>query len=301
MTLLAGDISSHNPVTSWPAFLGSIDVLIVKISEGTGYVWPGAPVALAQARAAGKCVGGYHFYGGGDPVAEADYFLAHYPWRPGEVPILDWEPTAPPADPDGTAAAFCQRVHDRLGVAPLVYMNSSTARSITWTRTRALGERLWVAQYGANNGQPGTPPAVGAWGSWAEWQYTSNGTRPGVTGPIDLSLFTGTADQWRAYGTPNGASMPLTPADVALILTTDIPRQGASQSGATSLGAVAAWSDSHISELLTQVGALTAAVTQLAHAVTATPAGQSAMTCQGSPHAVLAALGQAANAAASST
>jgi GH25 family lysozyme M1 (1,4-beta-N-acetylmuramidase) len=217
MTLLAADISSHNTISNWPAFLASVDIVTVKVSEGSGYVWPGAPAALAYVRGAGKLCGAYHFYGGGDPIAEADWFLTHYQWRPGEVPILDWEPTNPPADPDGVAAAFSQRLHDRLGVTAPIYMNSSTAQSGQWTRERAAGARLWVAQYGINNGQPGPVPAVGAWGSPVEWQYTSAGTLPGVSGPIDLSQFYGDAAAWRALGTPGGTDMPLTPDDIAAI------------------------------------------------------------------------------------
>lgn len=247
MTLLMADVSSHNTIPDWPAFLASVDVLIVKVSEGCVYLWTGAPNALAQGRAAGKGIGAYHFYGGGDPVAEADYFLAHYAWQPGEVPILDWEPTSPPADPDGVAAAFCARVLGRLGVPPIVYMNSGTARSSTWERTRALGCGLWVAQYGPNTGQPpAIAPAVGSWGAYVAWQYTSNGTRPGLSGVVDLSLFYGTAAQWRAYGTPNGADMPLTPEDVALILDTPIAMvdsNGNATGRHTSLRGYLAWAD----------------------------------------------------------
>ena len=213
--LVAADISSHNTITNWGAFLGSIDILIVKISQGTGYLWAGAPPALTQARGASKGVGAYHFASATDPVAEADYFLDHYDWRAGEVPILDWEPTSPPADPDGWCAAWCQRVIGRIGVVPMVYMSATTARSATWARTRALNAGLWVAQYGANTGDvPSTQPSVGSWGGYAMWQYTSNGSRPGVSGFIDLSQFYGDANAWHAYGTPSGGDMPLTQQDL---------------------------------------------------------------------------------------
>jgi hypothetical protein len=171
-------------------------------------VWPGANAALAQGRSAGKLIGAYHFAGAsgqpvGDPTAEADYFLAHYAWRPGEVPILDWEPQKPPADPDTWVATWLARVQSRLGVTPMVYMNHYGAVSQSkWTKTRALGPGLWSAWYGADTGQP--LPGEPSFAPWTEamWQYTSRGTKPGVSYPLDLSSFYGTAAQWRAFGTP---------------------------------------------------------------------------------------------------
>lgn len=216
MALLIADISSHNVVSSWPAFLGSVDGVICKISEGTGYAWPGAPAALAQIRAAGKLAGAYHYAGSSgtsaqvfDPTAEADYFLAHYAHRPGEVIVLDWEPAHSPADPDAWVYTWCERILARTGVLPMVYMNhfGATAQS-KWTKTLGLHMGLWAAWYGADTGapQPGEP-SFAPW-SQVQWQYTSKGSRPGISAPLDLSQFYGTADQWRAYGSPGGNAVP---------------------------------------------------------------------------------------------
>ena len=265
--MLAADISSHQLVSSWPNFLGSIDILICKISEGTGYAWNGAGAALAQGRAAGKLIGAYHYAGVsgqplGDPVAEADYFLAHYNWRPGEVPILDYEPSVYPADPDGWCAAWLSRVRSRLGVVPMIYLNHyyATVHS-KWTKTRALGPGLWSAWYGANNGTP--LPGEPSFAPWTEamWQYTSNGSRPGISFPLDLSTFYGDAAAWRAYGTPGGSpDMPLTDADAVLvankILDMPIGRGGDSQSGTTTLRATLSWSDQHVVDIISAVKAI---------------------------------------------
>lgn len=223
MALLIADISSHNPVSSWSAFLASIDGLIVKISEGVGYAWSGAGNALAQARAAGKCVGVYHFASAGDPVAEADYFLSKYSHQPGEAIILDWEPTGFTGDADAWAYAWCSRVIAATGVVPLVYMNRWAAtQQSQWPKTRSLGCGLWAAWYGANTGQP-LPgmPSFAPWPAPAMWQYTSNGTRPGVSGVLDLSQFYGSVDQWRAYG--KGGTPAPTPGvtDMRLARTPD--------------------------------------------------------------------------------
>lgn len=215
MTLLIPDISSHNTVTSWPQFLGAVDGVIVKISEGVGYAWPGAPNALAQARGAGKLVGAYHFASAGDPVAEADYFLSKFAPRPGEVIVLDWEPASFTGDADAWGHAWCQRVISRTGVVPMLYLNHyyGTQQS-RWPRTRSLGCALWAAWYGANTGRP-LPgmPSFAPWPGPAMWQFTSNGRLPGLSGVVDLNQFYGTAAQWRAYGTPGGAPLPTVQED----------------------------------------------------------------------------------------
>ena len=51
------------------------DFVIVKATEGTGYVNPDFTRAYAQAKNAGKCLGIYHYANGGDYQKEADYFL----------------------------------------------------------------------------------------------------------------------------------------------------------------------------------------------------------------------------------
>lgn len=68
----------------------------------------------------------YHFAGGGDPTAEADYFVnvGASPLADGDIYELDYELTAdmgPPADPDTWCRTFADRVKARTGVYPLFY------------------------------------------------------------------------------------------------------------------------------------------------------------------------------------
>lgn len=207
MTLHGPDLSHHQGSVDMSALRrGGADFVILKATQGTTMVDATFAPRLAAARAAGLLVGAYHFAGGGNPVAEADYFLAHVDHRAGEVLVLDWEIAH--ADPDSWVAAFVQRVKDSVGVPPMVYMNSSTARSISWAKTRATNAGLWVAQYGTNTGVKQSPPSVGAWGSFAEWQYSSRGGFSGVIGQIDVNEFYGDAAAWQRYGGLNAASSP---------------------------------------------------------------------------------------------
>lgn len=69
-----------------------------------------------------------------------------------------------------------------------VYLSSSVTRSVDWTPVVELGLRLWVADYGQNNGQVSSLPLVGSWTDVALFQYTSVGKLPGYTGNLDLSV-----------------------------------------------------------------------------------------------------------------
>ena len=50
------------------------DFVVIKATEGINYVNPDYMRAYEQAKAAGKCLGIYHYANGGNIQAEADYF-----------------------------------------------------------------------------------------------------------------------------------------------------------------------------------------------------------------------------------
>ena len=226
MSLTGVDISHHQNdagAPDWARLAGAIDFLIAKATERTDYVDPKYAVNIGWARMVGKLRGSYHYAGSsltgrvGDPVAEAEHYVAAAGHQPGELLVLDYEPKFPPADPDGWCAAFITRVRQLTGVTPLLYMNESTARAGTWARTRALGVRLWVARYGPNTGvKPALTLNVGAWGDDVMWQFTSKGSVPGLVGWIDVDEFDGDPAAWLALGGGNPAApAPADPAPAA--------------------------------------------------------------------------------------
>lgn len=70
-----------------------LDFVVVKATEGSGYVNPKHAGQVATARAHGLVVGHYHFARPGPVSAQADHFLAHAGARAGEFLALDWEDT----------------------------------------------------------------------------------------------------------------------------------------------------------------------------------------------------------------
>ena len=168
------------------------------------YVAPYYAQQVARARAAGLIVGHYWMAGSTNPAADAQYFMDHlYDHRPGDLLVLDNEAIdAGIFWNDSMTATFMQAVKNRLGKAPFLYTYSSLLTSNTWTQTKAVGSKLWVAHY---TGTPGNPTIGSAFPTWEIHQYTSSGNQNGI--PLDLnvaklSAFTGLSQP------PNGATAP---------------------------------------------------------------------------------------------
>src|SRR5437899_2214212 len=110
-------------------------LIMMKMSGGDAglYYDKCAAVNYQNTVKAGKIPFMYHFYGGGDPTAEADFFLkAVSPLAPGDGLAVDIERGAtwnPQTDPSAVAKVqqFVEHIHAATGVWCWVYMNISTA------------------------------------------------------------------------------------------------------------------------------------------------------------------------------
>ena len=203
------DVSSHQ--TSDVTARVAADFAIVKTTQGTNYVNPNANAQIANAQATGKEIGIYHYAGGGNPEAEADFFInnsAGYIRK--AVLVLDWE-----ADENASwgntdwATRFVNRVKARTGVIPMVYVQASAVWQVQGARNAGAG--LWVAQYASMypTGYQSSPWKYGAYGE-AMRQYTSNGVLPGYSGRLDLNIFAGDRTAWRKYANPSGSMATVT-------------------------------------------------------------------------------------------
>ena len=163
-------------------------IVMVKMSGGDSglYIDSKASENYNGAVAAGRAVGGYHFAGGTDPVAEANFFMkAMQPLAENDVYALDWEIQHP--DPVGWCNTFMQTVHNAIGVWPLIYMNLNTLNSFDWT-TVLNNCGLWIADW--NNDPSGT---VNTTHTYVMQQYSD--------GPnYDHDSWFGTVDEFKAYG-----------------------------------------------------------------------------------------------------
>lgn len=170
----------------------------MKASDSTTYVDPTYPTNDAGARAAGLVVGAYHFarpdLTPGDAVAEADHFANQLRLGSGDLPpVLDLEQTGGLGVPDLHAwvEAFLEQLYVRTGVRGIIYVSPSF-----WTNR--MGNSGWFAAHGYNvlwiaHWTTAPEPWVPAdnWGGkgWTFWQYTSDGSVPGIGGRVDLDRY----------------------------------------------------------------------------------------------------------------
>lgn len=159
------DVYSGSPRSY--ATLPEVDIVTIKATQGTGYVNPACNQDYAAAKGAGKLLGLYHYAGGGDPIAEADYFISNIKNYVGEAVLaLDWESYQNSAWGDASwCRKFMDRVHDTTKVWPLIYVSQS---AITQVANCANTCGLWVAYY--KYSQPLNWSYQGAGFSVAPWK-----------------------------------------------------------------------------------------------------------------------------------
>ncbi len=193
------DVSHWQGTIAWPDVAAAGKrFAFMKASEGTKYVDPTYVTNRAQANANGIKVGAYHFAkpgtATGDAVAEADHFIAIANWSTGDLlPVLDLEVTGGlgTGKLQTWVKAFLDRIYARTGERAMIYTSPNFWRTNMGDTTSfaAAGYRtLWVAHW--TSAPSATVPAANWGGSgWTFWQYTSNGSVPGISGRVDLDRY----------------------------------------------------------------------------------------------------------------
>ena len=200
-------------ISSWQAGIDlsvvPCDFVVIKATQGTGYTNPDYARSYSQAKAAGKCLGVYHYAEGGSPTAEADYFIKQVGSRIGEcILVLDWEGEQNPAfgvNDFAWCKAWLDRVANKTGVRPLLYISQSVMG-----RFNGIGNYgLWIAQYAdmITTGYQSTPWNEGAY-DCAMRQYSSCGRLSGYAGNLDLNKFYGDRAAWSRYAGKGAATKP---------------------------------------------------------------------------------------------
>ena len=192
-------------VSQWNNYVPSgEDFVMIKMGGGDAGIYMDSKAALNYSNAvnAGKVVGGYWFAGGGDPIAEADYFVrCMSPVAENDVYALDWE--IQHTDPVGWCLAFVNEVHSKVGVWPLIYLNISTTNAYDWTPVlQNCG--LWLAA-----------PSF-SFDSDAPVHHVYVMQQGPIVNGIDSDAFFGTREQLQAYGyhAPVAPTPPPAPTSV---------------------------------------------------------------------------------------
>lgn len=214
MTLNGIDIASYQSgidLTVVPC-----DFVIIKATQGTGYVNPDCDRAYQQAKRAGKLRGTYHYVGGGNAVAEADYYVNNIKgYIKDGLLAIDWEAEQNSAwGNEAYLEQLVRRVIERTGVKPLIYSMASRYAQVAAV-AKKLDCGLWIAEYADMNptGYQAHPWREGAY-ACAIRQYASTGRLNGWGGNLDLNIAYMTREQWAKYVNPGGkpAAAPAKPA-----------------------------------------------------------------------------------------
>ena len=189
------DVSHWQGNIDWPTVKASgKKFVIAKATEGIGHKDDKYERNKTGARAQGLKFGAYHFAQPvNDPIREADWFVDNSGYVRGMlIPTLDLERTGGRSATGLTnwTKAWLGRVYERLGVRAMIYAAPSFWRT-NLNDTRWFADNgyaiLWVAHWGVSS--PSVPASNWGGRSWTFWQYTSNGSVPGISGRVDLNRF----------------------------------------------------------------------------------------------------------------
>ena len=173
------------------------DGVIVKATQGTGYVNPRCNHQWELAGQLGKLRGLYHYAGGGNPVSEAQYFINNIKNYVGQgILILDWESYQNASWGNSNwGRQFVDEVHRLTGVWCVIYVQESALWQVANCANTCGG---WVAKYASMNWNSWTLPNMsvssGAFGALTGWQFTG--------GDMDRSIFYISKEGWQALANP---------------------------------------------------------------------------------------------------
>lgn len=188
----------------------SYDFVLIKATEGTGYVNPYCDTHFQEAKARGKKRAVYHFYDFGvDPIAQANFFVDNcIGYIRDAIFVLDWEGSGV-ADVN-SALRFLQHVESRIGYKPAIYMSEWVENHYNWSAVAQNDNGLWLAKYADyeidNNydmSQAGQAPNCVHWPFYFMWQWTSKGHLNGYAGDLDCDIAYLTPESWDRYAGTN--------------------------------------------------------------------------------------------------
>lgn len=194
---------------------GGLSAVVVKATEGVGFVDKSCDGFVSKLRANGIRFGFYHFARNNSARAEAEFFRENTRgYEKAGIPILDWEAGQSIA----WVNAFVERYHELTGVWPWVYGNAW--RFNQGTVNTNCGR--WVAGYPKNGitnidyGIHTDMPYKVNNGLVCGWQFSSSVRIAGYGGNLDGNVFYGDTAAWDKYagGSP-ATSAPSAPADSA--------------------------------------------------------------------------------------
>lgn len=200
-------------ISNWQAGLdvatvvknGGLGGVIVKATEGLGYVDKSCDKFVQQCIKNGIPFGFYHFARNNNAKAEAEFFRKNTSGYEGKgIPVLDWE------DDQSVSwvNTFVEHYHELTGIWPWVYANPWRFKQ---GKVNANCGR-WVAGYPKNGitdinyGIRNSLPSSYNVGSVCAWQFSSSVRIGGYSGSLDGDVFYGDKEAWKKHTGSKGSS-----------------------------------------------------------------------------------------------
>ena len=203
MTVLKGiDISNHQKGFNLSAT--KPDFVIVKATEGLGFVDKYCDGFVQDAIRLDIPFGYYHFARSNDPVKEATFFYDNTKNYIGKgIPILDFEVP----NPNSWIEVWCKTFYQLSGIKPWFYTYddyiNNQGYGTPWVKANC---GLWLAGYPrayTSYPSPNCPYKHNGW-TLAAWQFTGSLAMGGMS--IDGDYFYGDRKAWNAYAGVSGDS-----------------------------------------------------------------------------------------------
>ena len=164
---------------------GGMRFVFLKATEGAKYTDPRFATNWKAAKEAGLIRGAYHFlHPTVDGAAQARHFLSVVTLAPGDLPpVVDVERARGNTNTGlaDTLKGFLGEIRKATGVDAIIYVSPAFWKEHLQEHiTAPLPNPLWVAEYGVD-----TPRELKHLPPWTFWQYSNNGSSPGVKGHVD--------------------------------------------------------------------------------------------------------------------
>ena len=234
------DISNHQGSMNLKNVLNGTNTkfVIMKVTEGTNFVDAYCDKFFQSAKAAGVCLGIYHFARpeNNSAKAEAEFFYKNAKnYFKDAIAILDWESSA--KWNVAWAKEWLDTIYKLTGRKPMIYMSESVVNAYNWSSVANANYGLWVAKYrdygidyNYNMSTAGSAPVVKWWKNYAMWQWTSVGRLTGYSGNLDCDIFYGDKAAWQKYllsGSSSGKDVNTVYSYVNLNAKLPVLRKGA--------------------------------------------------------------------------
>ena len=167
-----------------------VEIVYIQATEGTFYTEPYLQEFYDGAKEHGLKIGFYHFFSlSTSALSQAQYFVNAISGLSSECRlVLDLEESGgySAGELSKIAVEFLSQVKKLSGLEVAIYTYASFANNNITTGYGLENYPLWIAEYGSN-----APESNPIWGdNYAGWQYSDTGSVAGVSGNVDMDVFT---------------------------------------------------------------------------------------------------------------